>query len=336
MKNLYLTLLALLLAGLSFAQNDTLLWENFEADTIEYILNDYPNGDPNYHPNYLNFDIDGIGDGSGSSPERPDEWFLAFGFADVDSANTVMASNSWLQGEVDGAENWLITPRIHIQDDQAMLYWKSAPFQLPRYLDGYQVLVSKESNIETDFLDTLAVFAEFDGNLTVNFEDTSTYVFTPGTMHTELDYDSADVTRHTGVLQQWSASLADYEGENIFIAFRHRSDDDNLISIDDLLVLGTGTVGIDEADEVAEFSLYPNPISSSEDLMVEYQLTANSPVSYSVQSIDGKEVLRNNGHLQLAGQHSIKVNLKGVKPGAYIFSLKTELGIVTERFVLTP
>ncbi|MCB9191823.1 MAG: hypothetical protein H6602_09185 [Flavobacteriales bacterium] len=103
MKNLYLTLIALAFSGIAFSQNDTLLWEDFEAETIDYILNDYPNGDPNYHPNYLNFDVDGVPDGSGS--DRPDEWFLSFGFADVDSTNTVLASNSWLQGEVDGAEN---------------------------------------------------------------------------------------------------------------------------------------------------------------------------------------------------------------------------------------
>ena len=335
MKKIYTLFLSLVLFSSAIAQNDTLLWEDFEAETIDYILNDYPNGDPNLYPNYLNFDIDGIPDGSGNSPERPDEWFLSLGFADVDSTNTVLASNSWLAGEVDGAENWLVTPRIHIQDNLANLYWKSAPFQLPRYMDGYQVLVSTESNIETDFLDTLAVFAEFDGNLTVDFEDTATYVFTAGTMHTELEYDSADVTRHTGVLQQWSASLAEYEGENIFIAFRHRSDDDNLISIDDILVLGTGSVGINEIEEVSEFRLYPNPVNSVDGITIDYSLSAVTDVSYSVQTIDGREVVSENGHTQLAGRHTRKIDLQKLNGGTYIFMLKTNDAILTERFVLS-
>ncbi|MCB9186031.1 MAG: T9SS type A sorting domain-containing protein [Flavobacteriales bacterium] len=333
MKNLYLTFIALAFSGIAFSQNDTLLWEDFEAETIDYILNDYPNGDPNYHPNYLNFDVDGVPDGSGS--DRPDEWFLSFGFADVDSTNTVLASNSWLQGEVDGAENWLITPRIFIQDNQATLYWKSAPFQLPRYLDGYQVLVSTETNVETDFTDTLAVFAEFDGNLTTNFEDTSTYVFTPGIMHTELEYDSTDVTRHGGVLQQWSASLADYAGESIFIAFRHRSDDDNLISIDDLLVLGTGTLGVSEAESLSDFNVYPNPSTRSMPLTLAYSLSSVSSVSYSITTLDGKEVLTGNGHTQLPGSHRTELDINQFSPGHYLVSLTVNDQTLVKRFVLT-
>lgn len=333
MKNTYLLIALFLAFSTANAQNDTLLWEDFEAETIDYILNDYPNGVPNLYPEYLNFDIDGIPDGSGS--DRPDEWFLSFGFADVDSSNTVLASNSWLQGETNGAENWLILPRIHIQDNQAMLYWKSAPFQLPRYMDGYQVLVSTASNIETDFLDTLAVFAEFDGGLTTNIEDTSTYVFTEGIMHTEIEYDSTDVTRHGGVLQQWSASLADYQGQNIFIAFRHRSDDDNLISIDDLLVLGTGAVGIEDAEAVTGLKVYPNPVSSAESITVDYTLTELSKVSYEVLTIDGRSVLIGAGHTQLAGPQRTTIEVKGLSVGSYLLKLDVNHTSSVQRFVVT-
>ena len=40
MKNLYLTFIALAFSGIAFSQNDTLLWEDFEAETIDYILNE--------------------------------------------------------------------------------------------------------------------------------------------------------------------------------------------------------------------------------------------------------------------------------------------------------
>lgn len=316
-----------------FAQNDTLLWEDFEAETIDYILDDFPTGDPNLYPDYLNFDVDGEDDGSGS--DRPGEWFLTLGFADVDSTNTVLASNSWLAGEVDGAENWLILPRIHIQDNLANLYWKSAPFQLPRYMDGYQVLVSTATNIETDFTDTLAVFAEFNGTLTTNIEDTATYVFTDGIMHTDLEYDSTDVTRHTGVLQQWSASLADYAGQDIFIAFRHRSDDDNLISIDDLLVLGTGSVGIEEQADVQGFSIYPNPARAGEPITLEYTLNAASEVALELHTIDGKRILAQKGHAQLAGNHITRIDMTSVSAGSYLLSLVVNEERVTRRVLVT-
>jgi len=335
MKKTYLfVLIAQLMFGSAFAQTDTLLWENFEAETLDYITIDYPTGEPNYYPTWLNFDIDGIGDGSGSATERPDEWFLSFGFADVDSTNTVLASNSWLQGEVNGAENWLITPRIHIQDNLANLYWKSAPFQLPRYMDGYQVLVSTTDNIETSFTDTLAVFAEFDGDLTTDNDDTLTYVFTDGIMHTEKQIDEADRTRHTGVLQQWEASLAAYQGQNIFIAFRHRSDDDNLISIDDILVLGTGSVGIQERENSFSFNAYPNPVSRNEKITLEYELTERTKVSYSVLSIDGKVLLEGQGHSQLAGSHRSQINVSSLATGTYFVTLRLNDRMHSEKITL--
>ncbi|MCB9191824.1 MAG: T9SS type A sorting domain-containing protein [Flavobacteriales bacterium] len=195
--------------------------------------------------------------------------------------------------------------------------------------------MSTETNVETDFTDTLAVFAEFDGNLTTNFEDTSTYVFTPGIMHTELEYDSTDVTRHGGVLQQWSASLEDYAGQSIFIAFRHRSDDDNLISIDDLLVLGTGTLGVSETESLSDFSVYPNPLTRSMPLTLAYSLSSVSSVSYSITTLDGKEVLTGNGHTQLPGSHRTELDINQFSPGHYLVSLSVNDQTLVKRFVLT-
>jgi len=335
MKQTYLSLLAaLFLIQFAFAQNDTLLWEDFEAETIDYIQNDYPDGNPNLYPTWLNFDVDGGGDGSGSTIERADEWFLSFGFADVDTANTVLASNSWLQGSVDGAENWLISPRVHIQDNLANLYWKSAPFQLPRYIDGYQVLVSNTDNLETSFTDTLAVFAEFDGNLTTDIEDTLTYVFTDGIMHTDIQVDTVDRTRHTGVLQQWEASLTAYQGQDIFIAFRHKSDDDNLLSIDDILVLGTGSVGITEATNEFSFSTYPNPVGSNNNVTLDYELKTRANVSYSILSIDGKVLQEESGHVQLAGSHRSTLDVSSLSAGTYLIQLNVGRAVQTERLII--
>ncbi|MBP9151297.1 MAG: T9SS type A sorting domain-containing protein, partial [Flavobacteriales bacterium] len=258
----------------------------------------------------------------------------AFGFADVDSSNTVLASNSWLQGVGDVVENWLISPRLHIQDNLANLYWKSAPYQLPRYLDGYKVLVSTTDNLETSFTDTLAVFAEFNGALTTDIEDTATYVFTQGIMHTNLEYDSADVTRHGGVLQQWQASLADYQGQNIFIAFLHQSNDDNLISIDDILVLGTGSVGIEERYDAFSFNMYPNPVSGNEKIILEYELTERSSVSYSILGIDGKMLLEEKGHTQMAGSHRSQIDVSSLASGTYLVRLRINDRIHSGRITL--
>ncbi len=85
------------------AQNDTLLFENFQGDSIDYILTGFPTED-NLWPNWVNYDLDGIPDGSPDG-DRAAEWFLLYAYSETDSLympseysdslNVVIGSNSW-------------------------------------------------------------------------------------------------------------------------------------------------------------------------------------------------------------------------------------------------
>lgn len=331
MRKLYIFLFISLMGASAQAQNDTLLWEDF-SDTLigglDHIVVGYF-GDQIADDQWLNVDWDGLNDAN----SRPNEWALSFGFAAQDSTNTVYASSSWLQGDVDGSDNWLVTPRLFIGDDQAVLHWKSAPYQLPRYMDGYQVLVSTTGLDDYLFTDTLAVFAEFDGNNTTDIDDTNTYVFTEGIMHTALEYDSADVTRHAGVLQQWSQSLAAYEGQHIYIAFRHRSDDDNLLSVDDILVTGTDLVGTEEiAQDGAGISIFPNP--ATEQVQFNYYVNRTSPVVIEIIDQTGKLIEKSSRGTHLKGNYHFTRDVSTYTAGNYFINLKVGDAVSTQKFVV--
>ncbi len=331
MRKIYALLFISFMALGAKAQNDTLLWENFE-DTLagfDHIVVGIFGDQIDNQTQWLNVDWDGINDAN----DRPNEWFISLGYADVDSNNVVMGSSSWLAGEVDGSDNWLVTPRIWIADNQATLHWKSAPFQLPRYMDGYQVLVSTGGLEDFEFTDTLAVFAEFDGNNTIDIEDTTTYVFTDGIMHTSIEPDTADPTRNAGILQQWTRSLAAYEGQSIYIAFRHRSDDDNLISVDDILVLGTGSVGTEEIDGgTAGVTVFPNP--ATDKIQLGYTLNNTSIVEIEIHNQEGKLVERVYKGASIKGAYQINHNVGNYAAGNYFITVRAGEKIATQKFVI--
>lgn len=338
MKKLFTSISLIITAVFSgIAQNDTLLFENFQGPTYDHILVGFPT-EENLYPNWVTYDLDGLPDQSGA--DRADEWFLALAWANADSNympslypdsdNVVLASNSWTNDASTPVANYMITPKIFISDNQATLRWKSAPFQTPRYLDGYSVLVSMGGNEDYEFTDTLAVFAEFVS--ATNIEDTLTYTISPGIRHTALE-DNGDITRYRGVLQEWEVSLANYVGMSIHIAFFHGTTDDNLIAIDDVLVLGTGNVGIN--DKTAnELTLTLNPNPAKDIMQVNYYLTNVAPVTSYVYDINGRLMDTKHRGMQLAGNQQFTYNTANLAAGSYFFTIDTGKEKITQKFVV--
>ncbi len=341
MKKIFTSISFIFAAALSgFAQNDTLLFENFQADTLNQILVGFPTED-NLYPNWVDYDLDGMADASGSTTPRPDEWFPAYAYAladslymplvYTDSLNVVMASNSWTNDASTPVANYLVTPKIWIGDNQAVLRWKSAPFQTPRYLDGYAVVVSTSGNEDYQFTDTIAKLAEFLS--ATNLDDTTTYSYTSGWRHTLLEDNGGDILRYRGILQEWEVSLAAYAGMSIHIAFLHNSHDDNLISIDDVLVLGNGNVGInDNVQQKMSLTLNPNP--AKDIVQVNYYLNRTSAVTSYVYDINGKLVDSKYRGMQLSGNQQFSYNVENLAPGSYFFTLDSGKEKITQKFVV--
>lgn len=333
MKKIYLIILSFFTLGMaSKAQSgmDTLLYEGFEAEDLSYIFIGAPSGND---AGWINLDADGLGDGSPSG--RDGFWFPSYGFADVDTATVVMASNSWTNDATTPIQNWLMTPPLQITDSTAWLFWKSASYQTPLYLDGYKVLVSENGNLEPDFTDTLAVYAEY--VLRPGTDSTfNSFVFSSGVVAgmdgTYIQY-GGDSLRFRCQLRPDSVSLSAYAGKTIYIAFLADSHDDNLLSIDDILVTGTAPDGINEVkNSGSDLNLSPNP--AKERVRLNYSVQSTGPVSIEILSMDGKLIRDFHTPTLLKGDHFSDLNLSGLASGQYLVVLKTNRTTSSTRLII--
>lgn len=323
MKKIYS--LCILLVALTFssqAQN-IILNEDFE-DTTTYIniIITTPSGNDT---TWIDADLDGLA-GAGAASTRPNEWFITSGFADVDSNTTVMASNSWTENPTPVA-NYLILPPIHLNDASGMFYWKTAPFQTPRYLDGLQVLLSTTQNFDNNFTDTLKLYAEYlTGDSSSSFAD---YTFSNGFVFGSdgqwIEANGLDSARWRGILRPDSASLAGYAGQTIYLAFCNGTVDDNMISIDDIKVTGSGTVlAFTPSDNNFSLSTFPNP--ASDKFTIQYSLPSTGTVNLSVFDVTGKKVKTILNNMCVKGDYSYDININDLPAGNYNVVLKTLQG----------
>lgn len=320
----------------SFAQMDTLLYENFQDTVLLPGETIFPEGNDTL---WVNFDGDGLADAN----DRPQTWYqdLDLGQSFLDTvppadSNFVLASSSWLNGFLDGNRNWLITPPLQIVDGTATLHWKSAPRQGPRYMDGYSVLISTDQNFPESFGDTLYRTQQMIPPLPSGASDTSlnafnvdSFLFAPANayMHanrwTLEEYrflETPDATSWVGYLEPHSVSLADYAGETVYIAFLHDSDDDNLITIDDILIMGNLAVSTKEPSiEDLRFVTYPNPVKNY--LNVMYRLEELTDVNLVITDIQGKIIIQKNIPDAL-GEMNHRLDMMQLPSGNYQVSLK--------------
>jgi len=340
MASIYKTLvLILMLCPLVFyGQMDTLLHEDFQDQALAPAPVTFPQGEDD---TWVNFDADALP----AANNRDGNWYwdydqgqLAVSVATGDTieptdTNFVFGSSSWLEDLLPGNRNWLITPPIQIADDQATFHWKSAPFQGPRYMDGYSILVSTTDNFESSFTDTLYRAAQMITPLPegatepdVNAFNVDSFNFAPADAYVHADRytledyyileDSTD-NLYIGILEPHSVSLAAYAGETIYLAILHDSDDDNLIFVDDLLLMGNDPSTSVEDRPVDNLRLitYPNPVDNF--LNILYRLEVPAEVTLELYDMQGKAVQTVQQERRLTGEQSMRLNMLQLPSGTY-------------------
>jgi hypothetical protein len=221
-------------------QRDTVLLENFQFNPF-ITMQTVPSGTDTV---WVNYDQDGL-PSILNTPETKrwtwDQFFVGATDPLTGEVNYSAISYSYLQNSLPGNKNWLITPPVHISEAGYTLSWKSAPSQLPRYMDGYIVLVSTTTNTPAAFTDTIFRAASMTG-ITGNSQSTnfSNFTFSEGYIHanscTLPDYFVAGTTIHYGKLEPHEVDLSGFTGQTVYIAFLHNSDDDDRLALDDIIV----------------------------------------------------------------------------------------------------
>ena len=340
MKNIYFLFLFIFSTINIQAQIDTILFEDFQLD----ILSPMDTMSTGADTSWVNFDQDGLPTAFGTNESQ--KWFHGEFFINALDPNTgitnyIATSLSFLSGFLPGNRNWLILPPIEVMDDSYLLHWKSAPAQLPRYMDGYSVVVSTGGNdpLNNDFTDTLFRAASMDQITGISAStDYSNFTFTPGYLHADggtlLEYIDVDPAGETnrGLLEPHSIDLLDYEGQTIYIAFLHDADDDERIGLDDILI--TRSEGVNTNDlalQQLRMETYPNPVD--EKMNLTFRLKNKNQVSYQIQNTKGQIIVnRNLGELE-TGPQKVQFYLSQLPAGIYFLNLQVGDISATQSFV---
>ncbi len=344
MKRIY-TLLAgfILFASFTSRGQDTLLYQSFNYQSFydNLIVDVVPPIGVAADTLWYSWDGDGFADGSGGS--REGGWFAVMPFADIDTTNNVaIAANSWFS-PAGVANNWLITPNVQLGTHDT-LFWKSAPLQTPRYLDGYEVLLSTTTNSDLAFTTILFTAAEMTQISTVPGDSAifANHTFsTPGFIHgLDSTYIEGKPNRpsaaFSGQLRPFSFALDAYANQNIFIAFHHNSDDDNIISIDDVMIRGNinPNAGVKENKFDLNLNVFPNPVNNKNIAQLNFELPAESVITISVNDVTGKLVYSENKGSLAQGRHFATVNTGALSKGFYTIAVQTVNGKSTAKLIV--
>ena len=317
-------------------QRDTVLLENFQFNPFP-SMQTAPTGNDTV---WVNYDQDGLPSILNTPATKRwtwDQFFVQATDPVTGEVNYSAISYSYLLNSLPGNRNWLITPPITVSDEGYDISWRSSPSQLPRYMDGYVVLISTTTNNPAAFTDTLfqaASMVSYAGNgQNTNF---SNFTFTQGYIHanscTLTDYFVAGSTLHYGKLEPHQASLASYAGQTVYIAFLHNSDDDDRLALDDIVVTHETTSAVSNIfANTPSVRMLRNPVSDV--FRASLESTEDASAICAILDLSG-HTLRQGLFRATGGQaNAIEWPVADLAPGCYLFRCKTESGTSVLKFI---
>jgi len=259
-----------------------------------------------------------------------------------DSISNGLRSFSWVT-PADSVLNILLSPNVWIGGDSSRFRWKSMPVQGPRHQDGYQVYVLRGggyqilsipfANLEPDFV--MKRMSIFNGSPDTTIKSLSYlehnfgyYPSNEGVMHTQYTLPKADSlghvdsTRQHPFMQEFELDLSHIKEEFIQVLFVHNSYDNVGIVLDDILILGSGSVGQFEINNNS-VKLFPNPSTN----FVKIELGNDQPLQANIISVNGNKIK----HIVLNGTSNIDVT--SLQPGYYLVEIIGEYGRYSGSFI---
>ncbi|MBL4753330.1 MAG: T9SS type A sorting domain-containing protein [Flavobacteriales bacterium] len=157
--------------------------------------------------------------------------------------------------------------------------------------------------------------------------------FSTGIMHIDNDPNiDSTASFNYGKLTQWTLSLDAFNGQTIFVAFLHDSDDDFYLGLDDVVITQESTLpGVDELSNRVNVKVFPNPASDL--IKVEFEAATSSNFDISIVSIEGKIVYGERlGNTSLINK---SIDVSELPAGTYFVHLRNEERTNVQKFTVT-
>jgi len=241
------------------------------------------------------------------------------------AGSTMAISMSWLEGFAPGNSNWLFSPAIEVNSDDFTFAWAATPSQGNLYMDGYRVVLSTTDADPESFTEELAVYAQNIGDDVTMFSD--------GIMHDSWNGDeTSQAAAANGILIHRELDLSAYNGQTVYVAIHHNSDDDAFLLVDYIKAGPAGDItAVDEVvGETFEVNVFPNPTSD----VVQFSITSGQTKASSIEIVNQTGQVVFNQAIQNDNSSNLTVDVSSLPAGIYFGRVNFGRNIVEKAFVV--
>lgn len=115
-------------------------------------------------------------------------------------------------------------------------------------------------------------------------------------------------------------NLAAYDGDaEVLVRFKGISAFGNNVYVDDIMIVNSANVSLEENNVLASINLYPNP--SSANTNVEFDLTNTSDVNITLTDLTGKLISQPVNGEMTEGNHKVAIDLTSLTAGVYLVEI---------------
>lgn len=240
-------------------------------------------------------------------PNQPDD----IGFADT--AWMVIESGllesfgalsiSWYVDDAGPADDWMILPKITVTENSTLSWTAISTTSSGNFPDSYQVLINAEEPTFESFESDGAILATYDPE----------------------EWEAP---------QMREASLADYAGQSVHIAFRNITPSGDALLIDDITITEGEISSVAKIDNAAfKFNLAPNPATEA-GTMLQYTLEQAADVVIAIQDMSGRQVQELRQGRLVAGRHNVQLQTTELPAGIYAVSVRTAGKVGTTKLIV--
>lgn len=86
---------------------------------------------------------------------------------------------------------------------------------------------------------------------------------------------------------------------------------------------------------INDWSVIPNPVSTSETLMIQMKTNEAFEAGISLYSINGQQIRNVENHLFAGDSINYELDIRGIHPGIYVITIQSEAGMTNKKVVIT-